>query len=177
MRCQRDEDPSNDPRPQSVGLAPIVRKIQHLKLPEGGHHLLDAVPASRNFVENLIKRQSRSSQIKNHLDDVRPNHSRHSALEGIVNGENSHQDNGRDHPHMGRYRQDQACGIEPHPIRQSACDQKNSRREILGLTPESLPEKLVGSEEFLTKVRRNQKKANNDSPDQVAERELQEGKV
>src|SRR6187399_2291348 len=67
-------------------------KIENLKLAEGLGDLHNVRPAAGNLLQQNVEAQERTSDIKSHLNYVRPDHRRHTTLIGINQGEDKDYD-------------------------------------------------------------------------------------
>ena len=175
---RRQECAADDSGPEGVFCVEVPAKLEDVELAGGCGHAVCGVPPARNQVRDGEHADHGSGYVNRQLNHVRPDHGRHAALEGVEQGEDHDDGDGRniaaqvavavqkpgerDAHHDGN-------GEDANAIRGGARQQKQSGGERTQPLSEATFNELIGRDQVAAKVMRNQQQADDDAPDHVAD--------
>src|SRR5689334_11046989 len=111
-------------------------------------------PASRNELQHEEKTDQRAAHIEDHLHNISPDDRRHSAFEGIKQGQANDQRNGGNFASAQNNGNHDRHGKYANALRQSSQYQKSSRRKFSYMLSKAPLHQLIGGIHLAAKILR-----------------------
>ncbi len=124
-----------------------------------------------------------SGDIEGHLDDVGPDHCRHSSFEGVEQGQAADDGNGEYVSGADGERDDDGDGEDADPFGGGAGEQEEAGGELVQRVPEASVvteaaiDELVGGQHLAAKVARQKEQRDDNAPEHIAEYDLKEAEI
>jgi hypothetical protein len=152
-------------------------EVEYRELVGRGGHRRNMVPAAGYLAQDHRKTEDRSENVEVHLNDIGPDHRRHSALERVKKREGDNQYDCGGLAHAQHHRNHDGDGGDAYPFGQSSRHQEYRGGQLANALAESPPHQFVGGEHLAPEILRQEKDRNHDAGQQIAEDQLQKPQV
>ena len=164
--------------PERVFGGEVEGEIENLKFVAGGcGDLCDFVPAAGNSVEEEPESCGAAGEIEEELGDVGPDDGGHAAFESVENGESDDDDDGEVLRSSENDADDQGDGGDAHAFGDGTRDEEGAGGDGAHFFAETLFDDSVSGEKLATEVAGEEQEDDQDSADEIADDELNEGEV
>ena len=135
------------------------------------------MPSAGDFAQNHPEAENRAGYVKEHLDDVGPDHRGHAALVGVEQGQAENRDDGSFFPgaeHDGDYQRD---GHHAHALGEHAQQQERAGRELADAVAEADAHQFIGGVHLAAEIGGQKEGRDHDAGQEIAQHHLQEAEV
>ena len=134
-------------------------------------------PAARNLLQEPEKDEQRTADVDEHLDDVGPDDRRDPAADGVDDHRGAEHDHRPRHRHLRDHRDHERRRKQPDAVGKCARHHEDHRGNVLHRGTEAAVQELVGGEQLTAEIRRDEERAHEQPPHDVAGGQLQERHV